>query len=156
MAYVTDGTLGIDLTATSTTKTFNLGDEKPGSDGNIYKYIKASAAIAAYELCLLIEDGTAVGATTTTAGAIPSEGVVPQVAFAINEYGWAVSRGISFSVLGAASCVLNVKLYTTATAGVVDDAVTTLVEGLRLNETLTGAAAANASAAQGIVINGQS
>lgn len=155
MAFVLDGTL-VDLTLTGTTKLYPLGTEKEASDGNTYVYIEADEALAQYAACRLLEDGGSDELTTTNSGAVPTRVVVPQVAIASGSYGWAVSHGISFSVLAAASCAADVKCYTTATAGVIDDAATDLIQGLRLNATNGGSeAAVNASAATQMMTNGQ-
>jgi hypothetical protein len=45
-----------------------------------------------------------------------------QVAFLQYEFGWVVLHGSAFRVRFADSCAKNVQLYTTDTAGVVDDA----------------------------------
>lgn len=149
-----DGTI-VNFTTVDTVKQFPLGLEKDGIDGNTYVYVEADEALAQYAACRLLEDGGADELTTTNSGAVPTQVVVPQVAIASGSFGWAVAKGLSFSVLGAASCAADVKLYTTATAGVVDDAATDLIQGLRLNETLTGAAAANATAVSYMRTNAQ-
>ena len=61
-----------------------------------------------------------------------------QVAFASGEYGWVAIAG-KFTGFVGASCVQDVKLYTTATAGLVDDTATTLVSGVMLETTVSAA-----------------
>lgn len=155
MAASVDGSL-IDFTAVNTVKEFPLGTEKDATDGNTYVYIEADADIDQYAACRLLEDGGSDELTTTNSGAVPTQVVVPQVALASGEFGWAVAKGLSFSVLAAASCAADVKVYTTATAGVVDDAATDLIQGLRLNATNGGATAAvNATAVSYMRTNAQ-
>ena len=148
------GIAGADTTETSTTQEHQLGLTAPGNDGNPYVYVQADEALAAYAACRFLEDGGADELTTTNSGSVPTTVVVPQVAIASSSYGWAVKSGMSFSVLAAASCAADVKVYTTATAGVIDDAATDLIDGLRLNATVGGAqAATNASAMNGMQTN---
>lgn len=154
-----ESVLGVDLTTTSTSKVFTLGRELKASDGNVYVYCTASGSISAYAACVLDESGVIAALTTTLAGVIPSTVVFPQVAFAASEYGWAVKRGPSFSVLALSSAQADVKIYSTATGGAVDDTSaggTKLVQGLRLNAS-NGAstAATNASAEDGAFCNFQ-
>lgn len=140
---------------------FGLGDEI-NVCGAQYKYCIAEGAIAANALVLIEADGDAVEATTTNVGtaARPTTLGVPQFAVADEEYFWCPvgpfgpyrEDGVTkFKVL-AANAATSVRLYTTATAGVVDDAVTTgLVAGLSLTETVTTQEAADCVAVQRLV-----
>lgn len=152
------GTLGVSFSSVSTTAGFDLGKELLGGDGNTYVYVQASGAVAAYAACALEETHEVRELTTTISGAQPTTVVVPQVALADNEYGWAVKRGDAFSVLAAASCAADVKVYTTATAGVIDDTSSShdLIQGLRLTAANGGSqAAVAASAPNGMLTNAQ-
>ena len=133
--------------------------------GTVYKYLKSGAAIAQYDAVTISNAGVAVSGTTTTSGAKPTLFAVPQFAVAAaNEFFWAPIGPIAlttfdgsttFKVNAAASCATDVKLYTTATAGVVDDTATDLVAGLQLTETITTALAANCIAQCRMVSNCQ-
>jgi hypothetical protein len=148
------------LSSDGTTAQFGLGDEY-NSGGNYYKYFKSGGVIAANALCTTTGNThVAVEGTTTTAGVIPGIYCIPQFAVAAaDEYFWAPigpfglkDDGTTFKVLAALNCATNVRLYTTATAGVVDDAVTAgIVAGLRLSETITTAEAADCTACQRLV-----
>lgn len=129
--------------------------------GNRYKYVKANGAVAAYACCLINASGEAIEATTTLVGtaARPTALCIPQFALATGEYGWAAvgpfrlreDGSTTFKVL-AANAATSVRLYTTATAGVLDDAVTTgLIAGLALTETVTTQEAADCVAVQRLV-----
>ena len=149
--------MGYDLTATNTVQQCQLGTEI-NVEGATYRYCKASAAVAVYQLAQVADDGTIAEATTTTAGAIPATYVIPQIAFASGDYGWAPcgpfflkQDNSAFYVNAAVSCAKNVKLYTTATAGVIDDAATTAISGLQLTETITTARAATCTAVTRLV-----
>lgn len=144
------------------TANFAVGTETDVK-GARYKYLQAGGAIAQYAACTVSNTNEAVEATTTTSGAKPTLVAIPQFEVADNEYFWAPigpftlrEDGVTaFKVKGAASCATSVKLYTTATAGVVDDAATDLIAGLCLTETLTSAAAATCIAVSRLVTNCQ-
>jgi hypothetical protein len=161
MVYSLNSGLGVDLASTYTATQFAngeagaiLGQRALGSDGNTYVFVLAAEAITQYAACRLLENGTVDMLTTTNSGAVPTTVVVPQVAIADASYGWAVEKGVLFSVLAKTLCAADVKVYTHATAGHVDDTATDLIQGLRLNETVGGAdAAATASAVNGMSTN---
>lgn len=135
------------FTETSTTALFSLGSICWDTNGSMWQYVKCSAAMAIYEYGKVSGDGlfTIKSMTTTTNPSTePASVGCVQVAFATNDYGWCF-RGYGYHVgLFAASCVQDVKIYTTGTNGVVDDSATTLVNGLKLITTITGAASAPA------------
>jgi len=156
MAHALSGDLGINLSGTSTTQTFALGTEVSASDGNIYRYVKANGALALGAACVLDEAEEATETLTANLGAVPASLVFPQVAFADNEYGWAVIRGTNFLVKALTLCAADVRLYTTATAGCVDDTATELIQGLRLNSVVGGVTAAtSATAPNGAYVNAE-
>lgn len=154
----------MNLTASDgTTQNFALGTMAEVK-GATYGYFQASGAIEAYALCTVENDWDAVEGTTTTSGAKPTLCCIPQFAVADGEYFWAPvgpfgpyreDGSTTFKVKAAALCAGSVKLYTTATAGVVDDTATDLVAGLLLTETITTAEAADCIAVQRLVTNCQ-
>lgn len=125
--------------ATSTAK-HAVGDKFEDRKGGVWVYGHASGAIDQYAACTIDEAGEIAELTTTTSGAVPTAVCIPQVAMTDNYYAWAF-RGSnggsvdvdSVKVLAASNCAADAKLYTTATAGVVDDAATDLIQGLRLD-----------------------
>lgn len=145
-----------------TTAQFALGT-KINVKGADYMYFIADGSIAAYSLCTVQNDYDAGEGTTTTSGSKPTLCCIPQFAVADNEYFWAPigpfrlrEDGVTtFKVNAALNCAGSVKLYTTATGGVVDDTATDLVAGLFLTETITTAEAADCMAAQQLVTNCQ-
>lgn len=154
---------GYNLTSSDgTTPKFQLG-ETVEIAGATYKYFKASGAIAAYDSCTVQNDWDAEKGTTTTSGAKPTMFCIPQFAVADQEYFWAPvgpfrlrEDGVTtFKVNAALNCAGSVKLYTTATGGVVDDTATDLIAGLFLTETITTAEAADCMAVQLMVSNCQ-
>jgi hypothetical protein len=147
-----------------TTPTAKLG-QVHSVGGVDYIYCKSGGAIAQYAACTISNAGVAVEGTTTTSGAKPTVVVVPQFAVAAaDEYFWGWNGGRSaitdfegnpFYVKAAQDCATSVKLYTTATPGVVDDSATDLIEGLLLTETITTARAATCIGVKNFVTNCQ-
>lgn len=155
MTYVTLPTIGIDLTqlgviggsalnASTPTKIpqFAVGTICLANDG-VYQYVSAGGTVAQYDMVKIKNDFSIVSGTTTL---LPSTepakvGVANMVAFTSGQYGWVFVGPGLVTVNVAASCVQDVKLYTTATPGVVDDSATTLINGLKLIATIVGAAA---------------
>ena len=143
--------MGVDPTKVDDAAAFTLGMRGSPDGLTEYVYVEASAAVAQYAAALISEDGTIAELTTTTAAGGTGSGkrvCVPQVAIAQDKFGWAAiyGNGGRVKVKGAANCVKFTQLNTTATAGVLDDAATAaFVLGAVLEETLTGAAAADVS-----------
>lgn len=147
-----------DITASHTTAQAELGDEI-NVNGARYKYVQAKGALTAYDLSIITVSTAGVveaaPATTTLAGGtssvLPSSYCIPQFAVADDEYFWApigpfgatFTRG-AFKVNAAITCLSSVKLYSTGTAGVVDDTSTNtvLIQGLVLLAGAGDAAAA--------------
>lgn len=135
--------------------------------GATWMYVKAGAAIVAYDLVQVESTGVTTAtnsATTTTAGSKPAIMGCAQFAVAIGEYFWLPigpfhlreDDSTYFYCNALISCAQDVKLYTTATAGSVDDSVTTLIEGLVGVATITAAAAMAVRAVTRLTVNTQS
>lgn len=101
-----------------------------------FVFVQADGAIDQYGFVKIEADGQAAMLTTTNAGSNALMVGVAQVAAADNEYLWVwiggpmgggVGKGIRGKV--AANFVAKANLNTTATAGVADDASTTLIKG---------------------------
>ena len=150
-----------------TTPQFAVGTEVE-IKGCTFKYFKSGGVIALGALCTVADDFVADEGTTTTSGARPTLCCIPQFEVAAaDEYFWApigpfghdvpygIVSGVKFQVKAAALCAADVKLYTTATDGVVDDSATDLIAGLLLTETLVGAGLADCIAVQRLVTNCQ-
>jgi hypothetical protein len=154
-----------------TTAQFALGTETE-IKGTRFGYYLADATIVAYSACTVQNDYDAEEATTTTSGAKPTQVCIPQFAVGDNEYFWApigpikpltpyndpaTGVPVAFKVLAATLCALDVKLYTTATDGVVDDSATDLIAGLFLTSTNAagGTVATACQAVQRLVTNCQ-
>ena len=132
-------------------KGFNLGDVVEDGDGKQWVFVKASAAIALYDVVTYDETFTTVVAPLGTANDARGDKIgVAAVAFASADYGWLQIYGpCTMNVL--ASCVANVRLNTTATAGSLDDDGTSssmVADSIYLTATRTSS---SAGAAAGIL-----
>jgi hypothetical protein len=139
-----------DLSETSTVPKLAVGTKyEDPSTGKIFQYVKGGGTIAQYEYVKISEDGnyTATSLTTTTNPSTEPAlvGCVQNAGLTSSLYGWVQRKGAHTGKF-AASCVQDVKIYTTGTAGVVDDSATTLVNGLKLITTIVGAASVPAFA----------
>lgn len=137
------------LSLAEDTAQFGLGD-KIEKDGSTWRYVQANGAIAQYD-CVWIDDDWQASPITyalTGSNAYPSKAGVAQFAFTDNQYGWVwtsgggTGSGIKVSCLTL--CAADVKLYTTATAGTLDDTSSSqaLLQGLKIVSTVGGATAA--------------
>lgn len=162
----------IDLDTASDTQLFQTGSEY-NADGVTYIYAKASGALTQYDLAQLSCDATtgivsATSATTTTAGGassvLPADFCIPQIAVTDAYYFWAPVGPFKakprdpssfFYVRAGAAAVSSAKLYTTGTAGCIDDVSTSTVciEGLVLLTAVTGAANAKCIATKRLTAN---
>jgi hypothetical protein len=152
MAFALD-LVGQNPTNTSTTPEQKIGSISQFENGR-YMYVKASAAVAQYACVKIDDDYTIAELTTAISGAEPTKVGVAQVSFAapvvvngvtVYTHGWVFIGPGSCSVLVAASCVADVKIGTTTTAGVIDDTYTDLVQGIKLTTNNGGAQAATAA-----------
>lgn len=131
--FATDGTIGAKLTDVSATATHALGTIVQGNAGSVYMYCQASTTLSQYD-CAAIDSAYKANPITT---ALTTEGSSlgwPQVAVDLaTPYFWAALQGRTINIRVASSAAANVPLYTTATAGVLDDAVANnLVNGVRI------------------------
>ena len=131
MTYVTSGTLGVDFAATPTTADHTLGTCVAGSDGTEWVYVQANGAIAQYDAVGVDENYQAAALTK----AMADDGYVigaAQAAFADDDYGWVATKGSNVKVNLLTLCAADVALYTSATAGKLDDTSTsqTKIDGI--------------------------
>ena len=122
-----------------------IGDFGSCPEGG-FLFVQADGAIAQYAFVRISDDGQADELTTTKAGSNNLQVGVAQVAAADNEYLWVWVGGVGGGGVGtgikgkaAASYAADANLNTTATAGVADDASTTLIKNVVGLTTLTGA-----------------
>ncbi len=126
--YTTSGTIGSKLDSTrSITEGANrgLGETAMTNNGGMAMYVKCSTtAITQYD-CVHINDTFRAQPITSALALTGGKAGFAQVAFATSDFGWVLLTGKP-RVRVAASTLPNVPLYTSDTAGVLDDATASL------------------------------
>lgn len=126
--------IGVDTANPSSAIGFTLGACAVGSDGTEWLYVQCASAQAITQYDTVTVDENFVASPVTAAALNVGHKIgFAQAAFTKNEFGWVATRGSNINARVAASCNADVELYATATAGVLDDAVTTatdLVKGV--------------------------
>ncbi len=154
MAISTSNLIGVSLGYTDTSASFKLGTTVNLDDGGQAVYVQAASAVSQYDAVSVRGDNTVVPVTTTNSANSKVVGFA-QVSIAAASYGW-VQIGGKPVVKLAASCLPAVPLYTTATAGTLDDAVVSggLVAGIVALTTASGATALTCVAGYPHVLTG--
>lgn len=131
MPIITSPLVTPDLTSTDTSARVPVGTVVTASDGSIAMYVQATSTIAQYDACIIINTSSATGASigcvpVTTTNALTSQRLAfAQTAIASSSYGWVYLSGNNLRVKALIACQPAVPLYTTATAGSLDDAIVT-------------------------------
>lgn len=140
---VTSPLLGVQFALTHTSPQFALGTRANSPDAE-YVYVRASAsnAITAGDAVAIDEDFLAEPLTKALADVGHTIGFA-QIAAAVSTYLWVALRGRSINCRLLSACAADVKLFTTGTAGCLDDISTsqTAVQGVRSVTTITNGAA---------------
>ena len=140
--YATSPLAGASLLTTSTSANFKLGTRVLGTDNTEWVYVVSSGAITQYQCVGINEDHDAFA--MTTALSVQSDRVgFAQNAFAAGEYGWVAIKGSNIKVRTKASAAADAQLWTTASAGVLDDA--TAASALKIDGVVLVAAAGTAA-----------
>lgn len=93
-----------------------------GSNNSQYVFCVAGEAISAGMAIAVDEDFTALKLTATLAATGQFIGVAPAASVTSGYYFWAARGGSNVSILVATLCAADISLWTTATAGLLDDA----------------------------------
>ena len=141
---------GANTANTSTTKEHALGTVATGSDGTEWVYCVSSGAITIYQAVGINEDYDAYSLTSALSAQSDKVGFA-QVAFAAGEYGWVATRGTNIKVRTKASAAADTQLWTTASAGVLDDATAASAQKID-GIVLVAAAGTAANGAAGIEV----
>ena len=122
------------------------------SDGGIAVYVSAASTISQY-MTVIVDEHNAAFPITTTNAATNKRVAHAQTSIASAYFGW-VQVGGSPKVQLAANCAPAVPLFTTATAGVLDDATVSesVVLGLVSAVSISNATAVTCIAARGEMI----
>ncbi len=121
-----------------TGQVFGLGDRYTDYQGNNYVFVSASTSITSYQVCAVTSSFWAAPITTALASANPAVGVAGVNGISSGSWGWVQTRGnMTIQVLSTASA--SSWLYTTGTAGALDDTSTSQVKisGIQLNSNAT-------------------
>jgi hypothetical protein len=135
-------------TAFTNGKTFAPGNRAQDFNGKQYVYVKASSAIAQYDVVTFDETYITTVAPVATSNAARDDkiGVAP-VAIASGSYGWLQIYGpCTLSVKSA--CAANAELTATTTGGTLDDATTAslvVIDGVVVTTANTASAVASAA-----------
>lgn len=111
---------------------YTIGVHYEDGQGNAHFYAKAGAALSQYD-AVYFRSGDKDMVKTTTAATRDRGGIVaaPQVAVPAGKFAFFQRQGFGRINVGA-SCPKNKPLYTTATAGRLDDATATRIYGIEL------------------------
>ena len=123
---------------------FAAGDEVQDEAGNIYRFALASGAVAQYDVVALTTANVAQAVTKALADTGPMLGVA-QATLASAEYGWVQVLGVT-SVNVLSTCSSGIALYTSGTAGKLDDTTTsqTKIAGVQIVASVTAATSTTA------------
>ena len=114
-------------------KTPGLTDEAFLHDNSKWVFVSASASITSYQLVAINSAGVALAATSALALAGQKAGIA-QANISSGSYGWVQVKG-NMTVNALQTCSSSTVLYTSGTAGAVDDTATNQfkVAGLTIN-----------------------
>jgi hypothetical protein len=119
------GLAGVNLDRLDTEPQFALGTEVKDSGGRTWQYVQSNTAITVGD-CVHVNSSTVAAAITAALAITPGRiGFAEATAFTTSTYGWVVVNG-PVSVRVAANTNKDVPLYTSDTAGVLDDATASL------------------------------
>jgi hypothetical protein len=131
---------------------FKLGTIVTLDDGGEAIYVHAGEAIAVSDFVAIDENFEAALITAALVLVGHGIGVAADVALADNEFGWVRTKGSNFSGNVLASCAADIALYTSGTAGKLDDATGgTRVDGV---VAVTAGSSGGVSAVEIIAANG--
>lgn len=141
--------LGARVTAADSSPQFNIGARAFGNSGDVYIYTQyntAGTGLANGHFVALVPSASHHAEELTLAlssggwpiGVCQVGGTNSAIEVTAGAYFWALIEGQgTFAV--ASSCVGSVPLYTTSTAGVLDDAANgNIIRGVVINATVTG------------------
>lgn len=151
--FATSPIVGVNLTETSTDKKFGIGTLVNLTDGGQAVYVSAASTISTH-MAVGIDAGNAAYPLTTTNSANSKRIGFAQTSIASGYCGWVQISGTSCKVQVLANCSDNVPLYTTGTAGSLDDTVVSgcLVLGVTIPTRATSVS--NATAVTCVAANG--
>src|SRR5690606_6596399 len=104
-------------------KGFGLGNRTTDAAGNEYVFCQANGAITGEGYVVVMDEAYQAAMLTTSNDTYGDLVGVAQAAFANDEYGWIMVKGVT-NIRGESSALANSALAATADDGQVDDAPT--------------------------------
>lgn len=153
MTHSTSGLIIPSLTSNQSSAGIATGTTVTTSDGGMAKYVQAGSEIAQFNAVAINENNQVVNLITaviTEATGSSREVGFAQTSIASGNYGWVQLSGRP-KVKLAANCADQVILFTTSTAGTLDDAT---VSGAMIAGVVAGTTISNATAVTCIVPHG--
>ena len=132
--------LGAELDRVDSSAKHTLGTHARDSRGGVYVYLKGVASCVQFSwvsYCLLGDLTTAVALATTTTVDLRDPIAIACAAITADEYGWFQIQGPAYGRY-LTSMALGNTVQSTSTAGVMDDANTTTIVGVKCQETEGG------------------
>lgn len=113
------------MNETSTVAKYNIGAEITAADSDTgftttYRYIKASAALTAYQPYVLVEKAEEVGTASPATSAVSKIVGIPQTAIASGSYGFVAVKGICKAKTGIQAKGDTLEVLNSGTTLVVD------------------------------------
>lgn len=122
--------IGVDLTRPTSDARFRLGEICKTADGQEYIYVQDNGSALTQYAFVAVDEAFAATELTTALALVGHYIGIAQVAFTASYYGWVAVKGSDLTGLTNAAVAVDTQLYTTATAGKVDDASSTQVAKL--------------------------
>lgn len=142
--FTTTPDTGLYNETTSTTANVALGTLFMGTNGSMWMYVLAGAAVRQYAFATVDQAYSLIEATKANV-LLGYRVAFPQIAFASGEYGWVALSGVNIKSLGLASILPNIAIYTSGTAGNLGTTATghTKISGLTITATAGTATTGN-------------
>ncbi len=146
--------LYLDLTATEAAqgKGFSVGDTHLDSDGNMARYVQAGSNVSQYMFVTIDGSNVAYPLTNGLGLAACEIGVAHYTNIASGSFGWVVIAGRPLGLVGG-NAAPNLPIYTTTTAGMVDDATASAASFLLAGVKVHTANASSGAQQTRVVIN---
>lgn len=132
MPFPSSGQAGVMLAntyASGTTPPMTTGTTVIATEGGEYVMVRATSTIAQFDAVIIINTSSATGASigcvpVTTTNALTSQRLAfAQTAITSGDFGWVATKGNNLRVKTLIACQPAVPLYTTGTAGSLDDTI---------------------------------
>lgn len=147
MPAVINGIVTQGLTVASDTLKHPLGTQVMADDGALYEYVQAGESLSQYQVVAIFGTGVARQLETSianAAGVLQARRVgFAQTSIASAYYGWVARSGPKVVFRVSDDCAAGAALFTTSTAGELDDATVSncMVMGVTLTTTASLATA---------------